>query len=281
MKFLKSKTFLICAVAVVILALSTALLSALGFTGPIQSVLKTVAKPFEWCGSRVSAAVNGVVDVFTEYDRLQNENESLRSEVESLRDQVYREDMLQNENDWLKEYLNVAKQHPEFQLVDAQIIGRESDHYSTVLSLNRGRVHGIKKNMPVITEEGVFGYVKELGLDWCKVVSIVENATSVGAYTERTGVVGVVEGDASLREGGRCRMTYIENTADLRIGDRVYTGGGSGSLYPSGLLIGEIVSIKADEATRSLVAEIEPAIDFTELSTCSRVMVIVGYETGD
>lgn len=279
MKFLKSKTFLICMAAVVILALSTALLSALGFTGPIQSVLKTIAKPFEWCGSRVSAAVNGVVDVFVEHDRLQSENESLRAEVEALREQAYREEALQRENDWLKEYLNVAKDHPEFRLVDAQIIGRESDNYSTVLSLNRGRVHGIKKNMPVITEEGVFGYVKELGLDWCKVVSIVENATSVGAYTDRSGVVGVVEGDAGLREGGRCRMTYIENTADLRIGDRVYTGGGSGSLYPPGLLIGEIVSIRADEGTRTLVAEIEPAIDFTELSTRSHVMVICGYGT--
>ena len=281
MKFLKSKTFLICAAAVIILALSTALLSALGFTGPIQSALKTVAKPFEWCGSRVSAAVNGLVDVFTEHDRLEQENERLRAEVESLREQTNRSELLQNENDWLKNYLNVAKTHPSFQLVDAQIIGRESDNYSTVLSLNRGRLHGVKKNMPVITEEGVFGYVKELGLDWCKVVSIVETATSVGAYTDRTGVTGVVEGDAALRESGRCRMTYIENTADLRIGDKVYTGGGSGSLYPSGLLIGEIVSIEADEGTRSLVAEIEPAIDFTELSALSRVMVICGYQTGE
>lgn len=281
MKFLKSKTFLICAAAVVILALTTALLSALGFTGPIRSALKTVAKPFEWCGSRISTAINGVVDVFTEHDRLQSENESLRAELEALKDQAHREEVLENENAWLREYLSLAKNHPEFQLVDAQIIGRESDHYSTVLSLNRGRIHGVKKNMPVITEEGVFGYVKELGLDWCKVVSIVETATSVGAYTDRAGVSGVVEGDADLREGGRCRMTYIENTADLRIGDRVYTGGGSGSLYPSGLLIGEIVSIEADEGTRTLVAEIKPAIDFTDLASLSRVMVISGYATGE
>ncbi|MBQ9085998.1 MAG: rod shape-determining protein MreC [Clostridia bacterium] len=280
MRFLKSKTFLVCVAVVVVLALTTALLSALGITGPIRSVLKTVAKPFEWCGSQVARAVNGVVDVFADYDRLKAENEQLRGELESLRENMYDGEVLHEENQWLREYLNLATTHPEFQLVDAQIIARESDNYSTVLSLNRGRVHGIKKNMPVITQEGVFGYVKELGLDWCKVVSIVETASSVGAYTDRAGVTGVVEGDADLRDGGRCRMTYIENTADLRIGDKVYTGGGSGSLYPPGLLIGEIVSIEADESTRSLIAEIQPSIDFTNLGSLNRVMVICGYATG-
>lgn len=76
-------------------------------------------------------------------------------------------------------------------------------------------------------------------------------------------------------------MTYIDSNADLRIGDRVYTGGGSGSLYPSGLLIGQITSIEADDATRSLTALIQPSIDFTNLDALDRVMVICGYEAGE
>lgn len=281
MKFLKSKTFLICLCVVLILSLTTALMAALGFTGPIQSVLKTVAKPFEWCGSHASRAVNGFVSVFTDYGRLEAENQSLKEELATLREELRQDQLLQEENQWLKNYLSLATEHPHFQLVDARIIGRETDNYSTVLSLNRGRVHGVKKNMPVITEAGVLGYVKELGLDWCKVVSIVETATSVGAYTDRGGVLGVVEGEADLREGGQCRMTYIDSNADLRIGDRVYTGGGSGSLYPSGLLIGQITSIEADDATRSLTALIQPSIDFTNLDALDRVMVICGYEAGE
>lgn len=277
MKFLKSKFFLVCLAIVVVLALSTALLAALGITGPIRSVLKTVAVPFEWCGSRVADAVNGFCEVFADHDRLKAENEELRAQLESVENQQYENEVLREENEWLKGYLNIAGEHPEFLLTDARILSRESDNYSTVLSLDRGSVHGVELNMPVITEDGVFGYVQELGLDWCKVVSIVETATSVGAYVERSGVGGVVEGDADLRAGGVCRMTYIENTADLRIGDRVYTSGGSGSQYPAGLLIGEVIAIEADENTRTLTATIQPAVDFGALDSLRGVMIVCGY----
>ncbi len=278
MKFLKSKFFLICLAIVVLLSLTTALLAALGFTGPIRSVLVTVSKPFVWCGARVADAVNGFVEVFADYERLEAENESLRAELESIKNDQYEGEVLKEENAWLKEYLNMAGDHPDFLLTDARILSRESDNYSTVLTLNRGRAHGIKKKMPVITEDGVFGYVSELGLDWCRVVSIVETASSVGAYVDRTGVSGVVEGDADLRASGVCRMTYIENTADLRIGDRVYTSGGAGSLYPTGLLIGEIIAIEADEQTRTLTATIRPTVDFENSDSLRGVMIICGYE---
>ncbi len=281
MRFFKSKWMIVCAIVTAVIITATALLSAFGLTGPVRSVLKTVAKPFEWCGSQLADAVNGFTEVFSDYDRLKEENERLREALDSMEKEAYEDDILRKENDWLKEYLKLADEHPEYLLTEARIISRESDNYSTVLTLNRGSVHGIKAKMPVIVSEGVFGYVKEAGLDWCKVVSIVETASSVGAYTDRNGVLGVVEGDADLRDGGICRMTYIDSNADIRIGDRVYTGGGSGSLYPSGLLIGEVISVDADEYTRTLVAKIQPAVNFGDLSSLDRVMVICGYDTGD
>ena len=121
------------------------------------------------------------------------------------------------------------------------------------------------------------GYVSEAGLDWCRVVTVVETASSVGVYTDRTGAVGVAEGDPSLRNGGNCRMTYINADADIRVGDLVYTSG-SGSMYPSGLLLGTIVSIEADEGTRTLNAEIKPTVDFTSIDRIDRLVIICGYE---
>ena len=277
MKFLKSKLFLITAAVAVVIALTTGVLAIVGGTGLLKSVANTVAKPFVWCGAKVADAVNGFSAVFSEHDRLVAENEALREQIDGVAEENRELELLRQENAWLKEYLKIAQEHPSFSLVDAMVIARESDTYSTVLTLNRGRVHGVKTNMAVITSEGVFGYVKEAGLDWCHVVSIVETATSVGAYTARGGAFGVVEGDADLRNGGTCRMTYIENTADIRIGDLVYTGGGSGSLYPEGLLIGEVVSLEADPHSHTLIAEIEPSVDFTALDQLTRVMVIRGY----
>ena len=72
-------------------------------------------------------------------------------------------------------------------------------------------------------------------------------------------------------------MTYIDAEADIRVGDLVYTNG-SGSMYPAGLLLGKIVAIEADEATRSLVAEIEPAVDFTAIDRIDRLVIVCGYK---
>jgi rod shape-determining protein MreC len=97
--------------------------------------------------------------------------------------------------------------------------------------------------------------VTDVGLDFCRVVSIVESSSSVGVYVDRSQVQGVVKGDVALREDGVCLMSYSAD-ADIKTGDLVYTSGGSGSSYPAGLLVGEIISITADDTTRTLVAEV-------------------------
>ncbi|MBQ8141507.1 MAG: rod shape-determining protein MreC [Clostridia bacterium] len=279
MKFYKSKFFVICLAVAVLLVLIPSALSIFGYTDIVRSALKTAAKPFEWCASKAADAVSGFVGVFTEYDDLKAENEELRAALEAAENDEYEKEVLREENDWLKSYLKMKTDHPSLLLTDAAIVAREAGNYSTVLTLNRGSVHGIKKNMPVITADGVFGYVSEAGLDWCKVVSIVETASSVSAYTDRGGAVGVVEGDSLLRGDGQCRMIHIDAESDIKIGDKVYTGG-TGNIYPDGLLIGTVVSIEANESDRTLVAVVEPAVDFSDINATSRVMIITGYDAG-
>ena len=279
MKFFRSKFFITAVIIALLLVLVPSMLSIMGYTGLIRSALKTVATPFEWLGSQVAGAVNGFTSVFTEYDDLKKENEELRAKVAELEAAQSDVEVLREQNAWLMQYLDLKTQTPSMLLTDATVIARESGSYATVLTVNKGSLHGLLRQMPVITEEGVFGYVSECGLNWAKVVSIIETASSVGVYTERTGVTGVVEGDTSLRENGHCVMTYIPAGADVRVGDRVLTSGGN-SVYPSGLPVGEIVSITADETTRTLRAVIKPTIDFTEIDNVNRLMIITGYKTG-
>ena len=275
MKFVKTKFFIVCIAVASVLVLVPAILTAFGQVDIVRSGLKTVAKPFEWCGSRLADAVGGFVAVFTDYNELQEENESLRAELDSVENERADNEVLRSENDWLKKFLDLKNKNPDFELTDADIISFEAGNYSTVLTLNRGTVHGIKKNMPVITPDGVLGYVSETGLDWCKVTSIIESTSKVAVYTDRTGVIGTVEGDPNLRADGKCVMSYAAD-ADIKVGDRVYTSG-TGSIYPDGLLIGKIISVDADEATRKLVAKVEPAVDFTTVEKLGRVMIVRGY----
>ena len=207
MKLFRSRFLVVCIAIALVLVLVPSVFAAIGRTDLLRSGLMTVSKPFSIAASKVADAVNGFTDIFTDYDRLKEENAALRAEVEELRSQEHNAEVIQNENEWLKSYLQFHNDHPDYILTDARIIARESGNYATVLTLDRGTVHGVKAKMPVVFEGGLFGYVSEAGLDWCRVVTVVETASSVGVYTDRTGVSGVAEGDPALRDGGNCRMT--------------------------------------------------------------------------
>ena len=280
MKFLRSKFFIGCLAVAIVLTLAASALAVFGQADLLRAVLGGIVKPFSWCGTKISDAINGFTDIFTEYDLLVEENKALREELDKIKDEKHSADVLREENSWLKRYLDVKTDNPAFVLSDAQVVGRESGNYATVMTLNRGSIHGIKRGMAVITYDGVLGHVTEVGLDFCRVVSIVESSSSVGVYVDRSQVQGVVKGDVALRADGVCLMSYSAD-ADIKTGDLVYTSGGSGSSYPAGLLVGEVISITADDTTRTLVAEVKAAVDLSGGKAPDRVMIICGYDGED
>lgn len=280
MKFFKSKFFILCLVVAIILTLIPTLIAAFGGTDLLRSAMGTVAKPFIMCGSGIANAFNGFVEIFTQYDELKAENAALREELQALKDKEYNEELLREQNEWLRDYINLHDQHPEFVFTDAAVIAREAGNYSTVLTLNKGSAHGVKRRMPVLTGDGLLGYVSELGLDWCRVTTVIEPSSSVGVYTDRDGQLGLLEGDSALKSEGLCRMSYIGAEGNVGIGDRVYTAGGKDSLYPSGLLIGTVSSVDIDEVTGEMVATVTPAVDFNSLEDVRQVMLISGIESG-
>ena len=154
MKFFKSKAFIICLVSAIALTLIPTLLAAFGGIDLLRSAAGTLAKPFTFTGSKVAEAFNGFIDVFTKYDELKQENEQLKQELEEYKNKEYEEDILREQNDWLKDYINFHTTNPSTKLTDAKIIARESGNHGTVITLNKGAVPSIKKNMPGITADG-------------------------------------------------------------------------------------------------------------------------------
>ena len=278
MKFFKSKAFIICLISAIALTLIPTLIAAFGGVDLLRSFAGTLAKPFSFAGSRVADAFNGFVDVFAEYDDLKAENQALREQLEEYKEKEYNEQLLKDQNDWLKDYINFHSSNPTFKLTDAKIVSREAGNFATVITLNRGSAHGIKKNMPVITADGLLGYVCELSLDWCRVTTVIEPKSSIGVYSERQGAQGLLTGDIELREQGLCKMTFLESSDSVQIGDKIFTSGGSKSIYPADLYIGSVTEVKVDAATGEVVATVTPEIDFTSLSDISDVMIICGYQ---
>ena len=275
MKLFKNKFFIICLCVAVVLCAVPSTFALMGYGSLARNIVGTLTLPFRWCGTAVTNAFEGFGKYFGSVDALRAENEALERKNEALEERLEQAELLERENERLRAYLDVKNEHPSFVMVEGMVVSYSAGNYMTSFTLNRGTLHGVEKNMPVVVSEGIVGYVVDVGLNWCMVSTVIETASSVGAYIPRSGATGIVSGDASMRVDGVCKISYLEPDADIQVGDRILSSG-TGSVYPADLEIGEVIAVEVEEYSRSLVATVKPSVDFTNLKY---MMIITGYES--
>ena len=276
MRIFQNKFFIICLCIALVLTIVPSVFSIMGYRSLAKNIVGTVTMPVRWVATTVGNAFQGWGKYFGNMKALDEENKALIEENAALKEQLQNAELLEKENERLRDYLDMKNKYPSFKMEEGMVISHSSGNYITNFTLNRGTLHGIAPNMPVVTKDGIVGYVVEVGLNWCMVSTLIETATSVGAYIRRSEVVGIVSGDYSMRQQGTCKIGYIDAAADVEVGDTVYSSG-TGSVYPADLKIGTVTSIEVDEYNRTLVATVTPAVDFSSLKW---VMIITGYQNG-
>ena len=264
MKFLKNKFFIIILSIAVFSVILTATLGAMGVSDPLKNAVNAFSSPFRMIGMKIGEAFEGYKSYFSSVERLKSENTVLLDKIDELEDNLSDANALRDENERLREYLEIKKSYPQLKMVDALIIGKEGENHTTFFTLNRGSIDGVTVGMSVIIKDRPIGAVCEVGDVWCRVRLLSEASSSVGAYVPRSGEIGLIEGDISLKGSGKCFMNYLDADADVKVGDDVLTSG-LGSVYPRDLMIGKIVEIKIDSYQRTKIAVIEWSVDVNSL----------------
>ncbi len=273
--FFKSKFFTVIMVITLVMVIVPSVFGVMGVGRYLSDGVNIVLTPLQKLFSSVTDAADGFVSYFTEFDRIVEENEKLRQQNAEMRQKISAAEEAEQMNDWLFTYLELKREHTDYSMQDATVTGRESSNYMTVFTLDKGTSHGIAVNMPVVTPDGIVGYVSEVGKNWCRAVTLLQNGGAVGAYVERSGEIGVVEANYTLSREGLCKMKYMAADADIKVGDRILSSG-LGSVYPRGLVIGYVESVEADAASRALSVTVRPSADLTDIS---KLMIITKYDT--
>lgn len=273
-RFAESRFFIVVLIVCLAVVLVPTVLSAMGLGSVVRSGIATVLSPVQKVFSYVADGIGGFSAYFTEFDRLTEENERLRDEVAKMRDEINSAEEMEQMNGWLFNYLELKREHTDLTLEPANVTGHGSQSYSTVFTLDCGTSKGIEKGMAVVTNEGVVGHVVEVGRSWSKASTLLESGTTIGAAVERTGEVGLVEGDFALASESTCRMIYLSPDSDVKEGDRIVTTG-TGSVYPPDLVIGYVSSVETDTLNRTKLAYVKLSADTSDLK---HVMVVTGYE---
>ncbi len=251
----------------------------MGLTPLLRNGVNTLLTPLRQLSYGIAAGIDGYAEYIYAFDELMEENARLKEENASLKEELYKSLELEEQYEWISEYLELKMQHTDYKFTAASVCGRESGNYSSVFMLDVGTSDGVARDMPVLSRGVVLGYISSVGTNWAKVTSVLDSSASVGVYNERSGEMAVLVGDYTLSKEGLCRLEYLPEGADIKKGDRILTGG-YGSVYPRGLTVGYVEKIELDEFSRSVVAYVRPeAFNFSDEDKISEVMVVVDYET--
>ncbi|EDS09710.1 rod shape-determining protein MreC [Anaerotruncus colihominis] len=273
--FFKSRKFkVLIALFIMLIALMLRASWTGGLSPAIEQVAGAVVAPFQKLSSTISDGVSGFFRRYARADEVAQENEALRSEINELRAQLVNYEEYKHENEELRKYLDIEykEEHPDFEMTPAAVVARDPDSRFYSFTIDKGSLDGVAPYDPVVCADGLVGRVKEVGLTYSKVITILDVEIDVGAYDARTRNIGIVNGSVALAADGRCIMNYLPRESGAAQGDLVVTSGGN--LYPKGLVIGKIARLDNAPGNISLYAEIEPTADIRNLTD---VMVITSF----
>jgi len=265
------------AVVAAILALIFGSVSSLlgGRAGLAKNADGALKAPVQKAASSLLDWMEGIYGRIYEYDRLVEENNSLRAENAELREAARSYDEVEAENIRLRELFGWAEQHTDFVLESAKIVAWDSSNYTSAFTISKGSDADIALGDCVVTEYGALvGQVFELGSDWATVRTVIDVDMDAGALVGSDHYAGVVNGEFSLMKQDLTRITYLASGAQIFLEDEVLTSGKGGS-FPAGLLIGTISAVKSENGGQVTYGIVTPACDLSQLS---QVFIIKDFE---
>lgn len=198
-----------------------------------------VVTPFERLGTWSLSRIGGVWSGYIALHGAHAENTRLHSELAQLELRNRELETQALEGQRLSALLNFREAHTEAPMLAAQVIGASADPASHTLVLNRGDHDRVRRNMGVITPDGVVGKIVEVEPTTSQVLLMNDKDSGVGALLADTRTHGVVKGSGDPDP----RMDYVVNDEKVHVGEVIVTSG-EDRIFPKGLLIGTVASTK-------------------------------------
>jgi rod shape-determining protein MreC len=228
--------------------------------------------------SKVSMSIkNGVSNFFInikDVSTLKEDNINLEIRVLELEEENLELKNVIGMSDYLKNEARLI-QSSSHNFIQAQITSKEPGNWYNRFVVDKGSNHGIKNGDTVVTgfeieqnlvQEGIVGRVIDVGPNWSKVVTIIDERNKIAFKNVRSQDGGILNGSID----GIISGYLFDSKSDVIVGDKLYTSG-LGDSFIKDVYIGEVEEVIDDVEDLIKTVIIKPAINFKKLQ---RVMII-------
>ena len=241
-------------------------------TLPLNKVAGYVVVPFQKGVSHVGQWISTRVDELGELRVVLQENQELKQQIDELTIQNTQLQQDKYELNNLRELYKLDEQYSGYDKVGARIIARDSGNWFHAFTIDKGLDDGLAIDMNVIAGGGLVGRITDIGSNWAKVNSIINDDSNVSGMVLASSVTLIVKGSLQLMaEGCIGYEQLIDSRKQVEVGDKVVTSNISDKYLP-GILIGYISSMEQDSNNITKSGKLTPAVDFEHLE---EVLVIL------
>lgn len=204
-----------------------------------------VLSPLQRAAASLTGNTTQTVKPPADTKKLEEENSKLKEENRKLNDILVEYYDLKEENEKLRKFYGIKDNNDDFTLVPSTVISRDPNENFYGFVLDKGSQDGISENDPVMTENGLVGFVSEVNLKSCKVTAMISPDARVGALDKKTENQGIITGQPDYCEENIAVMKNVSAQHKMEKGDIIVTSGYGGK-YPKNVRIGTVRSLEYD-----------------------------------
>lgn len=233
--------------------------------GPLRAVTNYTIVPMQKGINTIGMWMNDFTQNFETLQEMREENKLLQEKVDDL---TAKNNVLQQEKfelERLRELFALDQKYGDYEKVGARVTASDSGNWFHSFIIDKGANDGIQVDMNVIAGAGLVGIVVEVGPNWARVRSIIDDSSNVSALILSTSDKCIINGDLKTMQEGKIPFEQLANNDSvIEVGEQVVTSHIS-SKYLPGIFIGYITEIKVDSNNLTRSGYITPAVDFQHL----------------
>jgi rod shape-determining protein MreC len=210
-------------------------------------------------GSRVTGRFYTSISNATDYLKLRTTNEQLAQENAMLR-QMKGVSFLKNDTSsfWVNDTL--LKQ--QYQYIVSKVVLNTVGKRNNYIMLDKGSRSGIKKDMAVITSNGIVGTVVNVSENFSWVMSLLNKHTRISGRITKNNQMGTVIWNGVDHIYGT--LTDIPAHVKIAKGDTIVSSGYS-YIFPAGIMMGTISDFRVEQGDHFYIIPFKFSVDFNAL----------------